>query len=332
MSGLRRLSPCGPRSDAADTASMNSAWHLLLPLLVHIQAQLDGDLALQALSRRVGLSAFQLHRLFTATLGETPMQYTSRLRLERAALRLLIQEATVLDIALDCGYRHHETFTRAFKRHFGQVPSAYRRWMQTQQVKASAPARGQGDVGGSRDCHPGSTGAGFELSPTKVVRLQAMHLAFVRHVGPYEAVPGSLFDELQTWATRRRLPGPRLWLGIGHDAPIATPPDKLRFDAALAVSGPFEAQGRIAYQLLAAGEFALTTHVGPFETLPAAYATIFPRAMALPGYELVGLPAVEIYRADQVDTHHRLNQTEICLPLMRRVAPVNPAGDEACRT
>jgi AraC family transcriptional regulator len=231
----------------------------------------------------------------------------------------------VLEIALDCGYRHHETFTRAFKRRFGQVPSAYRQWMQTQRVKAGVPARGQGDARCNRDGSTVSADPGFDLSPTKVVRLQAMHLAFVRHLGPYEAVPGSLFDELQTWASRRRLPGPRLWLGIGHDAPIATPPDKLRFDAALVVNGPFEAHGRMAYQLLPAGEFAVTTHVGPFDTLPAAYAAIFPRAMALPGYRLVGLPAVEIYRADPVYTHHRLNQTEICLPLTRR-AEVRPRG------
>ena len=209
---------------------------MLLPLLTHIQAQLDGDLALHALGRRVGLSSFQLHRRFTAALGETPMQYTTRLRLERAALRLLIQDATVLDIALDCGYRHHETFTRAFKRHFGQIPSTYRQWIQTQRVKAKAPARGQGEAPGGLDRGRVVAGPGFELSPTKVVRLQAMHLAFLRHFGPYELVPGSLFDELHAWATRRRLAGPRLWLGIGHDAPITTPPDKLRFDAGILAS------------------------------------------------------------------------------------------------
>jgi DNA gyrase inhibitor GyrI len=49
-------------------------------------------------------------------------------------------------------------------------------------------------------------------------------------------------------------------MGIGHDAPVTTPPEQLRFDAALAVSGPFAPEGRIGHQFLRGGHFAITTH------------------------------------------------------------------------
>ncbi len=59
----------------------------------------------------------------------------------------------------------------------------------------------------------------------------------------------------------------------------------------------------------------MTTHAGSFETLPAAYATIFPRALALPGYKLLGLPAAEFYHTARVNVHRALNHAGICLPL-----------------
>jgi AraC family transcriptional regulator len=289
-------------------------WETLIPLLVHIQANLDGDLSLAALSRKAGLSPFHLQRLFKAAIGETPKAYTSRLRVERAAFRLLIHESSLLDIALECGFQNHETFIRAFHRRFGKSPRDYRKWMRAEVSSGDQPVQ---------EALPDAAQA-FEISATKVIQLRPMHLAFRRHVGPYESVPESIFDELQQWAAarpERQLPGPPVWIGIGHDAPGTTPPEQLRFDAALAVPGPFAPEGRIGYQLLAGRHFAVTTHAGSYETLPAAYAAIFPRVMTLSGYQFAGLPVVEIYHTTRVNVRHQLNHTDICLPVTPRSAP-----------
>lgn len=285
---------------------MTRDWETLLPLLVHIQAHLDEDLSLDALGRKAGLSPFHLHRLFKGAIGETPKAYTSRLRLERGAFRLLVHDSNVLDIALECGFQNHETFLRAFRRRFGRVPSDYRERVRGQLTSRGKPA--------PEDCP--ETAPAFEISATKVIPLRPVHLAFRRHVGPYESVPESLFEELEEWAIRRSLPGPPVWMGIGHDAPGTTPPERLRFDAALVVPGPFAPEGQIAHQLLPGGPFAITTHAGPYATLPAAYAEILPRLLALAGYRLVGLPAVEIYHTTRVNLRYRLNHTDLCLPVV----------------
>jgi len=110
-------------------------------------------------------------------------------------------------------------------------------------------------------------------------------LAFVRHAGPYEAVPETLFDTLEDWATNEGLAEPRIWMGIGHDAPRTTRSEHLRFDAAVVVPAAFKPRGPIGHQVFEGGEFAVTTHAGPFVTLAAAYAAIFPRVTHLPKHQ-----------------------------------------------
>jgi AraC family transcriptional regulator len=96
------------------------------PALAFAVANLEGDLPLAMLSARAGLSPFQLHRMFSSLAGETPKQFTMRLRLSRGAALLLSGDTSVLDIALSCGFQSHEGFTRAFRRQFGMSPRTYR--------------------------------------------------------------------------------------------------------------------------------------------------------------------------------------------------------------
>src|SRR5689334_22223800 len=97
-----------------------------LYLLQEIGNRLDKDLSLEALARRAGWSPFHLHRTFSRLAGETPKQHTQRLRLTRAAARLVTGKETVLEIAIDSGFASHEVFTRAFRRQFGRSPAQYR--------------------------------------------------------------------------------------------------------------------------------------------------------------------------------------------------------------
>jgi AraC family transcriptional regulator len=278
----------------------------LLPVLVHIQANLDEDLSLSALAKRVRLSPFHFHRLFRSAVGETLKQYTQRLRLERAANRLVMHEGTILDVALDSGFQSHETFSREFKRRFQVTPRGYRKWGRSKLDKSLGSTPPLDEIYDD-----------FELSETKVTRMAQLQVAFIRHVGPYEVVPDSLWHKLYEWARARRLPLDLIFMGIAHDAPGITPPQKLRFDAAIVVPEPFSAEGTVGHQVLAPGDFAITTHVGHYRTLPHAYGTIVQRVGRLKGYKLVGLPSIEVYRTTRVDANHDMNHTEIYIPVSR---------------
>ncbi len=85
--------------------------------------------SLNALVERSGWSKFYFLREFHRVTGETPKQYLQRVRLEKAAAKLNSNDLTVLEIALDAGFRSHEVFTKAFRKQFGLTPSQYRKRM-----------------------------------------------------------------------------------------------------------------------------------------------------------------------------------------------------------
>lgn len=82
---------------------------------------------LQALAREVHLSRATLARRFTEAVGEPPLAYLARWRMDLAARRLETSTDTVETIAGELGYTSQYAFNRAFARHRGQPPGRYRR-------------------------------------------------------------------------------------------------------------------------------------------------------------------------------------------------------------
>ena len=60
-------------------------------------------------------------------MGQTPHQYVSGHRLERAKDLLTRGERSLLDIALSLNFSSQANFTRAFHRGTGMTPGQYRR-------------------------------------------------------------------------------------------------------------------------------------------------------------------------------------------------------------
>ena len=70
------------------------------------------------------MSAFPA--VFQRLTGLTPHQYVRRARLRRAATRLMLDQARVLDIALDSGFGDISNFNHAFREEFAISPVAFR--------------------------------------------------------------------------------------------------------------------------------------------------------------------------------------------------------------
>ena len=177
---------------------------------------------------------------------------------------LVTRDATVLQIALDNGYASHETFTRAFVRRFGQTPSRWRATAATRRASVSQLPRAQDGLEEGL--------AVGHLSETRIRRLRPLQLLFVRHIGPYEAVPAGLWNELPA-AVRLGAGTDGHLVGVAHDAPAITDPSRIRFDAGLVVHrkplGTATEFG-IGFEEVEGGTFAITTHIGPYASIPSA--------------------------------------------------------------
>jgi AraC family transcriptional regulator len=274
----------------------------VLPALIHIQANLDRDLSLDQLAGEVQLSKSHFHRRFQRVTGETPKASFERLRLERAALHLRLRRASVLEIALECGYRNHETFTRAFRAHFGLTPRDHRRqWSR------------RPDAGSDRI--PCADPRLATLAPTRRVRLKRLWVAFIRHLGPYEHVSLDTFTRLTAWARRRGTAGDTpILLGIAHDAPGVTPAAKIRFDCCIQVPEALAAEEDMGCQRTPAGDYAVTDYVGSWDLGPA-YATILDRLQSNTAIDIIGLPAIEIFQTTPIGRAHGLAQVSIAIPV-----------------
>ena len=80
-----------------------------------------------ALSRAIGLSRSPFAARFTELVGQSPMAYLKRWRLQLGANLLRDQTATLANVAERIGYESTAAFSRAFTREFGVSPARYRR-------------------------------------------------------------------------------------------------------------------------------------------------------------------------------------------------------------
>jgi AraC family transcriptional regulator of adaptative response/methylated-DNA-[protein]-cysteine methyltransferase len=73
------------------------------------------------LAEMAGVEISTVRRQFREQLGETPLAFHRRLRLERAQTMLAGGE-NYLGVAYDCGWESASAFRDAYKKHFGVAP------------------------------------------------------------------------------------------------------------------------------------------------------------------------------------------------------------------
>jgi AraC-like DNA-binding protein len=84
------------------------------------------DWTLEKLAKAVGLSRSALAERFTHFVGDPPMQYLTRWRMQLAARHLADGETKVATVARRAGYDSEAAFSRAFKKAAGVPPAAWR--------------------------------------------------------------------------------------------------------------------------------------------------------------------------------------------------------------
>ena len=301
---------------------MTTALKRVQPVLAFASAHLDEDLSLAALSRRSGSSTFHLNRLFSRVAGETPKQFTLRLRLDRSAAMLLLTKDSVLNVALECGFQSHEVFCRAFRKRFGMAPSAYRRrgfvgGVNRAQAEAhDALLKGVGPcVGLIRRVENGRSPRGaMDYSIEKKMLSAQPVLVARRRVKPDEIANtlGELLGQVFLYAQQNgiALAGQPLMRYLDWG------PGLLTIEAGLPVTAHagVDSSGDVRAETLPGGAAAATTHAGHYSGLIKCHAAV-QQWIESQGLKAAGAPW-EVYVTDPADYPDPKDwKTEVIWPL-----------------
>ncbi|MCG8476937.1 MAG: AraC family transcriptional regulator, partial [Cytophagales bacterium] len=246
-------------------------WARINKAIDFIEENLEKPLVIADVAEASSFSKFHFHRIFHGMLGETPFQFLTRVRLEKAAFMLLAKpNYSFSEIAVDCGFSGLSVFSRNFKKHFGISATAYRNSKNGQMDSnfRKSDARAIAYFCSSSQTLKWKT----EMETNQGVEvkvLPTMTVAYVRHVGPYKGdavLFERLYGKLTAWAEPRGLmvlPGVKT-LTMAHDDPNVTPEEKQRISACLVVPEDTKVEGEIGKMKIEGGSYA----VGRFVVAP----------------------------------------------------------------
>ncbi|MBD2768648.1 AraC family transcriptional regulator [Hymenobacter sp. BT664] len=269
-----------------------------------IERNLDKKILLKDIAQEAFLSEYHFHRIFKSLTGETVKEFSLRLKIERAAIRLKHSKDTIGQIASENGYENHETFTRSFKKYFQLTPQEYRDSIQQITIRKQTDYRSK-EISLEK----------LQIIEPTVKHLPDLHLAYIRHTGSYENVASS-FQRLMVWAaTQLILKLKPTTIGIVHDNPDLTDEEKTRFDACVVLNKEIKPKGEIGFKKIEGGKFAVFRHKGNYDNFYTIYDYIYNVCLFDKGWELADKPALEWYIKSPPFTKPENYITDFCIPI-----------------
>lgn len=266
------------------TGTKNSYLENINQAIAYMESNATSAIQLKDIAQQAHLSPYHFHRIFKSLTGNTTKDFLTRLRLEKAALQLKHTQDDIGQIAFDCGYQNHETFTRAFKSYFGLTPLSYRDTVKTITL--------------NKKDHYNNANTNLNTLHVQgpiIKTIPDLHLAYIRHNGSYNKV-GQSFQRLMLWAlTHLVLKLKPVTIGIVHDNPDLTAEQHIRFDACVMLSGSIKPKGEIGYKKIEGGKFAVFTYKGPYEGFYPIYDYIYNICLFEQNFDLADKPALEWY-------------------------------------
>jgi AraC family transcriptional regulator len=114
------------RVPAAKASTREELFRRLQTAREYMHTSGDERVSLLRIAKEACLSPYHLHRSFRQVFRQTPHEYLTGLRLERAS-SLLTSGHTVIDACIEVGFTSASSFSRLFRSHFGRPPSDIRK-------------------------------------------------------------------------------------------------------------------------------------------------------------------------------------------------------------
>ena len=94
--------------------------------VAYIAAHFQEDISLTGMARDLGISPYQLSRVFSGTFHQNFNHYLNEVRLSYVAAMLRDTHRSITEIAYEAGFQSQATFNRVFQTGFHCSPRQYR--------------------------------------------------------------------------------------------------------------------------------------------------------------------------------------------------------------
>ena len=92
-----------------------------------IEQNLTEPIHLNEVAQQAHCSLYHFHRIFHGMIVEAPKEYIRKRRLTEAVIELIATKQRIIEIAFKYQYQTPESFSRAFRKMFGENPGKYRK-------------------------------------------------------------------------------------------------------------------------------------------------------------------------------------------------------------
>lgn len=267
-----------------------------------IERNLSKQFVWNDIARECGISNFHFHRIFTAHLNETPGEYTTRKRLERAATLLAYgHDISLADISFSCGYSSQANFSKAFKKFFGVTPGQV---LKKSELKSNL-GKLQSKYGKefniqslypreeiNNDLYIKEVKMKHEIKsfPKRKVLFLSSKNGYVKEsiFETWKNLSNSIIEAGKNFESMAKF-------GVGHDNPEITPEQKCRYDACVEILDEDNIPDGLEVNYFPEGKYACFHFKGSSEKLLQFYLDIYKNWFSANGYEPGNFPLIERY-------------------------------------
>ena len=268
-----------------------------------IYNNLDENLSVEKLSKEAHFSKYHFHRQFSVYMGISLSRFIQLLRLKKASYQLVFnQEIKVIEIALDCGFENHESFSRSFKKHFKQTPTQFRN---TPEWK---PWHEKYNVIKYRGNH---------IMQVKIIDFKETKVAALEHRGDPDLLNHSIQHFIQ-WRKETGLSpvNTSLSMSIVYDDPNNTEPNDFRLDICGSITPDVPPNTlNIITKIIPSGRCAVVRHIGSHDLMQNKIIDLYGKWLPESKEELRDYPLFFNYLNLLPDVDESELLTDIYLPL-----------------
>lgn len=287
----------------AMSQTQNEHQQRIARVIDHVFKHSNEDLSIDTLAKVAHYSPFHFQKVFKQLVGETPKQYSLKLRLETAFLFLVIYPRKPIgEVALESGFSSPAIFSRAIKGYFGHSPDQLRQMPHRQRMTILHDRQSHHSMPSSSPAHTEP----FVAPDIQIVRKKQVSGIYQLTSFNDPAAIRRAFRALNRFARTNGIESPCLY-------GILSPLRRSSYRAFL----PFTSNGKQPFPTceIPSGTFASFSVTGDLQKTKKALHYFAHRWLPVNGYAVAGFEGFETFTEDPAGKGYFQLQRHIYIPI-----------------